>query len=64
VDATFKEKMTKAQCLDFTKNAVTLAIQRDGSSGGVVRTVAISKDGVEHSLTLNQDLPKFNGIIT
>jgi len=59
VDASFKENMTKDECLEFTKNAVTLAIKRDGSSGGVVRLAAITKDNIERQVILNGDLPKF-----
>ena len=32
------------------KNSVSLAMWRDGSSGGVIRTVTISKDGVERDM--------------
>lgn len=35
---------------EFVKNAVSLAMWRDGSSGGVIRTVTISKDGVEREM--------------
>jgi len=64
VDAQFKEKMNKKECVEFTKNAVTLAIQRDGSSGGVIRWAAITKDGVEKDFIPNDKLPKFGGILT
>ena len=33
---------------------------RDGSSGGVIRTVVISKDGVEREMIPGDKLPKFN----
>ena len=35
---------------EFVKNAVSLAMWRDGSSGGVIRTVTISKEGVEREM--------------
>lgn len=59
VDYTFKENMTKEECLEFVKNAVTLAINRDGSSGGICRLASIDKDGVQRHTVLHDDLPKF-----
>nr|CAB3265226.1 proteasome subunit beta type-6-like [Phallusia mammillata] len=59
VDATFKENMTKDQCLEFCANALALAMNRDGSSGGVVRLAAITKDGVERKVILGNELPRF-----
>jgi len=61
-DALFRENMTEAECLEFTKNAVTLAIQRDGSSGGVVRLAVITNTGIKREVVLNNELPAFNGI--
>lgn len=34
-------------------------MSRDGSSGGVVRLGAITKDGVERKVIVGTDLPKF-----
>uniref|UniRef100_G1T235 proteasome endopeptidase complex n=1 Tax=Oryctolagus cuniculus TaxID=9986 RepID=G1T235_RABIT len=34
VDATYREGMTKEECLQFTANALALAMERDGSSRG------------------------------
>jgi len=62
VDAVFRENMTRNESVEFTKNAVTLAIQRDGSSGGVIRWAAITKDGIERETVPNDKLPKFDGI--
>ena len=39
--------------------AVSLAIIRDGSSGGVIRLAVITKRGVERHLILHEDIPKF-----
>ncbi|XP_050414925.1 proteasome subunit beta type-6 [Patella vulgata] len=59
VDSQFKKNMTKEECLPFVANALSLAMNRDGSSGGIIRLAAITKDGVERvNLTGNQ-LPKF-----
>lgn len=59
VDATFKEGMTKEQCMDFCTNALSLAMARDGSSGGIARLAVIDKNGVERKTILHQDLPRF-----
>merc|ERR1719495_2655990 len=47
VDAHFKRDMNKEDSLQFVSNTLGLAMSRDGSSGGVVRLAAITKDGVE-----------------
>merc|ERR1712144_44863 len=44
VDKNWKPKMTKSECKAFVRKAVSLAISRDGSSGGVIRTVTVDKD--------------------
>ncbi len=38
--------------------AVSHAITRDGSSGGIIRLACITKDGVERKTILHDDLPK------
>lgn len=35
-------------------------MSRDGSSGGVIRTVVISKDGVERNMIPGNELPRFS----
>uniref|UniRef100_A0A2P2I195 Proteasome subunit beta n=1 Tax=Hirondellea gigas TaxID=1518452 RepID=A0A2P2I195_9CRUS len=59
MDATFKTGMNKEECVKFVKDAVTLALTRDGSSGGCVRVAIINKDGVEKKVFLHPDLPEF-----
>ncbi|GCC21208.1 hypothetical protein chiPu_0019675, partial [Chiloscyllium punctatum] len=59
VDSSYKPGMTKEQCLDFTANALALAMDRDGSSGGVIRLAAVSEKGVERSIISGHQLPKF-----
>jgi 20S proteasome subunit beta 1 len=39
--------------------AIANAIARDGSSGGVIRTVVITKDGVEREMTSGDNIPRF-----
>eukprot|EP01116_Phalansterium_solitarium_P010298 TRINITY_DN24934_c0_g1_i1.p2 TRINITY_DN24934_c0_g1~~TRINITY_DN24934_c0_g1_i1.p2 ORF type:complete len:231 (-),score=62.39 TRINITY_DN24934_c0_g1_i1:196-888(-) len=58
-DAHYKTGMTRLECIQFTANAVALAMARDGSSGGVVRLAIIDKDGVERVMIPGDKLPKF-----
>uniref|UniRef100_A0ABK0LML8 Proteasome subunit beta n=1 Tax=Rattus norvegicus TaxID=10116 RepID=A0ABK0LML8_RAT len=58
VDATYREGMTKDECLQFTANALALAMERDGSSGGVIRLAAIQQSGVERQVLLGDQIPK------
>ena len=51
IDENYKSGMTKEQCVNFVRTAVAHAISRDGSSGGVIRTMALNKDGAEHTTT-------------
>ena len=39
--------MTEAECKAFVVQAVSHAMARDGSSGGNIRTVIVSKEGVK-----------------
>uniref|UniRef100_A0A8B9L928 Proteasome subunit beta n=1 Tax=Astyanax mexicanus TaxID=7994 RepID=A0A8B9L928_ASTMX len=59
-DAKFKPDMSREECLQFTTNALTLAIGRDNVSGGVVHMVVITEDGVEHVVVPGDKLPKFH----
>jgi len=59
MDSHYKPGMNREQCLELVLNAVSLAIKRDGSSGGVCRRVVITKDGTEHILVTNENLPKY-----
>lgn len=58
-DAHYKEGMTKAECIDFVKNSLALAMSRDGSSGGVIRIACIEKEGVERTIYTGKDIPQF-----
>ncbi|XP_036624409.1 proteasome subunit beta type-6-like [Trichosurus vulpecula] len=59
VDATYQEGMNEKQCLQFTANALALAMERDGSSGGVIRLAAITEKGVERQVLMGDQLPRF-----
>jgi len=58
-DGNWKKDMSKEDALKFVHNALSLAMSRDGSSGGIIRTVCITKDGVERSMVPGDKLPKF-----
>uniref|UniRef100_A0A8D1TZ27 Proteasome 20S subunit beta 9 n=1 Tax=Sus scrofa TaxID=9823 RepID=A0A8D1TZ27_PIG len=48
VDAAYKPGMSPEECRRFTTNAIALAMNRDGSSGGVIYLVTITAAGVDH----------------
>ena len=56
-DAYYKPNMTKDECRAFVKKALSHAMARDGSSGGVIRTVCITEDGVDRDFTGGNELP-------
>eukprot|EP00163_Fabomonas_tropica_P010532 TRINITY_DN2069_c0_g1_i3.p1 TRINITY_DN2069_c0_g1~~TRINITY_DN2069_c0_g1_i3.p1 ORF type:complete len:198 (+),score=59.82 TRINITY_DN2069_c0_g1_i3:148-741(+) len=58
-DSQYKPNMTKAECQEFVKNALALAMARDGSSGGVIRLATIDASGVERTMIPGDQLPKF-----
>ena len=49
--------MTEEECRAFVVKAVSHAMARDGSSGGCIRTVTISKDGVKRTFTPGNQVP-------
>jgi len=59
VDATFKKNMTREECVKFCSNSLALAMNRDGSSGGVIRLAIIDKTGVERRALLGPEIPSF-----
>lgn len=59
VDANYRKDMTEAEAVEFVLKAVTLAISRDGSSGGCVRIGIINKDGCRKKTYLGDELPQF-----
>ncbi|KMZ58663.1 Proteasome subunit beta type [Zostera marina] len=56
-DQAWKEEMTKEEAESLVVKAVSLAIARDGASGGVVRTVTINADGVTRKFYPGDSLP-------
>jgi len=59
VDNQYKEGMNKDQAKEFVKMCVAHAMDRDASSGGVIRLATITKEGVERDVILGNQLPKF-----
>jgi len=60
MDSQYKDGMTEKECQDLVLNAISLAIKRDGSSGGVVRLGVINHTGsIQRKLFLGDELPKF-----
>ncbi|CAE7736605.1 psmB6 [Symbiodinium pilosum] len=57
IDSHYRPGMSKAECLEFVQKALCFAMSRDGSSGGVVRTLVITKDKVEESMIEGNKLP-------
>ncbi|KAJ3283287.1 Proteasome subunit beta type-1 [Borealophlyctis nickersoniae] len=58
-DANYHDGMTKEEAIKFTKQAVALAMSRDGSSGGVIRLAVITEEGVERHFVPGNELPRF-----
>lgn len=57
LDAEFANGMDMAAARNLAKKACSHAMCRDGSSGGVIRTVVISADGVDRDYTPGNYLP-------
>jgi len=56
-DAYYKPGMTKEQCEAFVSKALSHAMARDGSSGGVIRLAVIDESGVERKFISGDKLP-------
>lgn len=58
-DATYRDGMTQEETENFVINALSLAMSRDGSSGGIIRLAAITAAGVARKEILGNELPTF-----
>jgi 20S proteasome subunit beta 1 len=56
-DHHYRPGMSKAEALKFVQTAVSHAMARDGSSGGMVRTLVVTKDGLEEDNIPGDKLP-------
>ena len=52
-DAHWKEDMSEEEGVNFVKNSLREAIRWDGSSGGVIRMVVLTREGAERHLYLS-----------
>jgi len=59
VDANYKSGMNESACVQFVANSLSLAMSRDGSSGGVIRIGVITKDGIKRQVISGDNIPKF-----
>jgi 20S proteasome subunit beta 1 len=57
VDAEFKPDLNLAEARTLVKKAISHAMARDGSSGGIIRTVAITPEGNDRDYTSGNQLP-------
>ena len=58
---TFACHQCRDECEAFCKRAVSHAMARDGSSGGVIRTVTISKEGVSRQMYTDEQVQQHYG---
>ncbi|KAK9861748.1 hypothetical protein WJX84_001962 [Apatococcus fuscideae] len=56
-DKLWRPNMTQQECQEFVVRAVTHAMARDGSSGGCIRTVTISQQGVKRDFLPHTRVP-------
>lgn len=56
-DKLWRPNMSEEECRAFVMKAVGHAMARDGSSGGCIRTVVITKDGVKRSFIPGDQVP-------
>jgi 20S proteasome subunit beta 1 len=61
-DSNYRQGMTRDECVEFLRNAVSLAMARDGSSGGTIRMVIITKEGTERIFVPGNELPYGGGL--
>lgn len=57
-DENFRPNMAKDECVAFIKLALSEAIKWDGSSGGVIRMVILTEEGVERLIFYPEDYQK------
>lgn len=60
-DKHWKENMTREECEEFVRYAVSHAIARDGSSGGGIRLVTIDKSGSQSTFIPGERIPLIAG---
>jgi len=56
-DKNWRSDFTREECEAFVRKTVSLAMTRDGSSGGMIRTLTINEDGAHRHLTRGHEVP-------
>jgi 20S proteasome subunit beta 1 len=56
-DAEFRENMTRDEAATFVKKVISHAMARDGSSGGVIRTVVVTEGSCDREYIPGDRLP-------
>lgn len=54
-----RDGLSKQEAEDIVKEAIALAMSRDGSSGGVIRLCTINAEGVQRQLFQGPQIPTF-----
>jgi len=57
VDSEFKDGLTKDEAQTLVKKAISHAMARDGSSGGIIRTIVVTEDKNEREFLPGDQLP-------
>eukprot|EP00834_Sanchytrium_tribonematis_P003032 NODE_107_length_18988_cov_0.534491.p10 type:complete len:218 gc:universal NODE_107_length_18988_cov_0.534491:12758-13411(+) len=57
-DSHFKSDFNREECIEFVKNSVSLAMHRDGSSGGCLRYAVLENNQVNRHVVLGNELPQ------
>jgi 20S proteasome subunit beta 1 len=57
VDSEFKPDMSIEEARTMIKKAISHAMARDGSSGGIIRTVVVTPEGNDRDYTPGNQLP-------
>lgn len=60
-DKNWKPRMSEQDCRAFVLQAISLAMARDGSSGGCIRLVTIDKDGARREFVPGSSVPLHYG---
>lgn len=51
--------MSQQEAQDMVKEALALAMSRDGSSGGVIRLCTVNAEGVDRQMFKGPEIPTF-----
>jgi 20S proteasome subunit beta 1 len=57
MDAEYRENMTQEEARTLAKKGLAHAMARDGSSGGIIRTVVVTSEGSHRDYTPGNQLP-------